>query len=123
MPTTDNDLENGMSRLLQGGVALAAALMIAGGSLYLSRQGGEVVSYRSFHAVPPDLKTVAGVWRGVVAGQPASLIQFGVLVMIATPVSRVAFAVVAFCLERDWLYTGISLVVLGLLTWALLGAA
>jgi uncharacterized membrane protein len=97
--------------------------MLAGGTLYLARQGGEAVSYRQFHAVPPQLKTIAGVWHGVVAGQPAFIIQFGVLVMIATPVLRVAFAVVAFCLERDWLYTSISIVVLALLSWALLGAA
>jgi uncharacterized membrane protein len=45
----------------------------------------------------------------------------GVIIMIATPVLRVAFAVVAFAVERDWLYTGVSLLVLGLLGYALFG--
>jgi uncharacterized membrane protein len=39
--------------------------------------------------------------------------------MIATPVLRVAFAVVAFALERDWLYTAVSATVLAILGYAL----
>jgi uncharacterized membrane protein len=39
--------------------------------------------------------------------------------MIATPVARVAFAAVAFAMEKDWLYTVISGIVLALLGYAL----
>jgi len=39
--------------------------------------------------------------------------------MIATPVFRVAFALAAFALERDWLYSVISGIVLALLGYAL----
>lgn len=119
---SDNDMEIGVSRLLQAGVALAAAFMLTGGILYLGQQGGEGVSYGKFHSVPPGLASISGIWRGARLRQPAALMQFGVLIMIATPVLRVAFAAVAFLLERDWLYTGISLVVLTLLIWALRGA-
>jgi uncharacterized membrane protein len=41
--------------------------------------------------------------------------------MIGTPVLRVAFAAAAFAMERDWMYTTISLIVLGLLIYALFG--
>ena len=34
-------------------------------------------------------------------GDPLAIIQLGVLLLIATPVARVAFLVVAFALERD----------------------
>ena len=67
------------------------------------------------------LTSIAGIWHGARHLDPAALMQFGALVMIATPVLRVAFAIVAFFLERDWLYTGISAVVLLLLLWSLRG--
>jgi uncharacterized membrane protein len=47
------------------------------------------------------------------------MIQLGVLLLIATPVARVAFSVVGFLRQRDWLYTVISTVVLILLAAAL----
>jgi uncharacterized membrane protein len=44
----------------------------------------------------------------------------GLLLLIATPIARVAFSAVAFVLERDWLYTGVTLFVLALLLYSLL---
>ncbi|MEP6714991.1 MAG: DUF1634 domain-containing protein [Terriglobia bacterium] len=119
MPIKDEQLDRGMARLLQAGVLISAATMLAGGTLYLLRHGSEVPDYRHFHGVLPTLKQVGGVWSGVLAGRARETIQLGVLLIIATPVMRVAFAVVAFAFERDWLYTAISGVVLSLLLYAL----
>lgn len=119
MALKDDQLDRWMSHLLQAGVLIAAITMMVGGDLYLMRHGGEVPDYRNFHGVLPALKQVRGIWRGVLAGHAREAIQLGVLLMIATPVMRVAFAVAAFALERDWLYTGISCVVLSLLAYAL----
>ena len=48
------------------------------------------------------------------------LIQLGLLVLIATPVARVAFSVYAFLRQRDVrLYVGVTLVVLSLLVYSL----
>jgi uncharacterized membrane protein len=44
----------------------------------------------------------------------------GVLLLIATPIARVVFAVVSFAMERDWLYVAISAVVLAILAFGLL---
>jgi uncharacterized membrane protein len=41
--------------------------------------------------------------------------------MIATPVMRVAFAVFAFSRLKEWRFTLISLIVLGLLMFGLFG--
>jgi uncharacterized membrane protein len=49
------------------------------------------------------------------------MIQLGLLLLIATPVARVAFSVVAFVLERDRMYVGITLLVLAVLLFSLLG--
>ena len=56
--------------------------------------------------------------RAVLDGHGRGLIQLGVLLMIATPVIRVVFAVVAFALEKDWIYTGVSCFVLAILTYS-----
>jgi uncharacterized membrane protein len=100
----DKQLETIMGRLLQIGVLTAALAMLAGGVYYLVLHGGETPAYRSFH--------------GVVQVRGAAILWAGVLVMIATPVLRVIFAVVAFAIERDWLYTGVSAVVLALLAYS-----
>jgi uncharacterized membrane protein len=49
------------------------------------------------------------------------LIQLGLLILIATPIARVAFSVVAFLYQRDWTYVVVTLIVLGLLVYSLLG--
>jgi len=43
------------------------------------------------------------------------------LVLIATPVARVAFLVYAFSRQRDMLYTAVALIVLALLAFSLFG--
>jgi len=53
-------------------------------------------------------------------GDPAALIQLGVLLLVATPVARVVFAVVGFALERDRLYVVVSVAVLAILAASLL---
>ena len=50
------------------------------------------------------------------------IIQLGLILLIATPVARVAFSVVAFVLERDWLYVAITLIVLAVLGYGLIAA-
>ena len=104
---TDNRLELIMGRLLQSGVVAAGAAMLIGGAYYLALHGGETPNYAAFKGVTRDSRETV-LWAGVI-------------LMIATPVLRVAFAVVGFAMERDWLYTGISLVVLALLAYALFG--
>jgi uncharacterized membrane protein len=42
-----------------------------------------------------------------------------VLLLIATPIARVAISVIGFARERDWMYVGCSLLVLALLMYGL----
>ena len=50
----------------------------------------------------------------VAAGVPAShlLLQTGVVVLLATPVARVAVSVVEYGLQRDWMFVTLTLTVL-----------
>jgi len=49
------------------------------------------------------------------------MIQLGLLILIATPVIRVAFSLIGFAIERDWIYTVITMIVLGILAFSLTG--
>jgi uncharacterized membrane protein len=49
------------------------------------------------------------------------LIQLGLLLLIATPVARVAFSVAAFAMQRDRLYVVVALIVLAVLMYSLTG--
>lgn len=105
-----------MGLLLRAGVILACSIMLAGGILYILRHGGERESYAVFHGEPATLESIRGILSEVRAGSARGIIQLSVLAMIATPVMRVAFAVYGFTRQRQWLFTGISLTVLVLLT-------
>jgi uncharacterized membrane protein len=107
--------------LLRTGVITAASVVFAGGAWYLARFGMLIPDYHVFHGEPQELRSVAGVWRGVIGLQPQSLIQFGLLLLIVTPIARVAFSVIAFAVQRDRLYFALTIVVLTVLIWSLSG--
>lgn len=119
----DRRLENIIGRLLQTGVLLAAAIVVAGGALYLAHHSSDPVDYRAFVPGSGGLRTLSGMARSAAHFQSEGLIQFGLLLLIATPVARVAFALVGFALERDRLYTVVSLIVLLILAFSLIHAA
>ena len=64
-----------------------------------------------------------GIAEEAAALHSAGIIQLGLLLLIATPVMRVVLAVVGFALERDHLYTIVSLIVLAVLMYSFLGHA
>jgi len=53
--------------------------------------------------------------RGALKGQPVAVIDVGLLLLIFTPVMRVALSAVFFAVRRDRLYAIVSTVVLALL--------
>ena len=91
------------------------AVLVMGAVLYLLRHGAEVPHYSRFRGTPADLRSLVGLTAGIAHGSARALLQTGILIMIATPVFRVAFAVYAFARRRDLLYTAISTIVLALL--------
>ena len=52
-------------------------------------------------------------------GRARSIIQLGLLLLIATPIARVVLAAVGFAFERDHLYVCVSLIVLAVLLYSL----
>jgi uncharacterized membrane protein len=125
----DRRLETIIGRLLQIGVLASATTVLAGGILYLVQSHSGHVDYRNFvppaNSAPgnPALLTLSGVVRSAIHFDSLGLIQFGLLLLIATPVARVALAAVGFALERDRLYTVVSLIVLLILAFSLIHAS
>jgi len=117
----DQRVELIIGNLLRAGVILAAAIVAAGGAIYLLRHGSATPHYGVFLGEPEDLRSLRGIIRDVLAFRGRGIIQLGLLVLLATPVARVAFSVIAFALERDLLYVGVTLVVLAVLSFSLLG--
>ena len=115
----DRSMEMMIGRLLQAGVLLASAVILAGAVRYLAAHHASAVDYRVFVSEPEALRKPSKLRAEVFHGDAAALIQLGVLLLIATPVARVMFAVIAFLIERDWLYVAISLIVLGVLVFSL----
>jgi uncharacterized membrane protein len=117
----DRRAEDAIGILLRTGVTLAALVVLFGGVLYLAHSWSSPTYYRTFHSEPGDLRHISGIVRESVAFHSAGIIQLGLLLLIATPIARVAFSVWAFAEERDWLYVTFTLIVLGLLLFSLAG--
>jgi uncharacterized membrane protein len=120
---SDLQLEQIIGGLLRGGVVLAAAVVFLGAIPYLLHHGKERPDYHTFYPIPENLHTISGVMHQVLALNGEGIIQFGLLLLVLTPISRVAFSAVGFLLERDWMYLVITFIVLGILLFSLLRAA
>ena len=118
---SDQNVEEWIGNLLRAGVTLAAAVVLFGACVYLARHGHEMPQYHVFVGAPTDLRSISGIMKDALAFKGRGIIQFGLLLLIATPVARVAFSVVAFAMERDRLYVVVTLIVLAVLTYSLAG--
>ena len=117
----DARMERAMGMLLRFGVVLASTAVLAGMAFYLQDHAmRQSVDYRYFKAYSFGMRHRDELLPGSAHGNAAAVIEAGILLLIATPVARVVFAVVAFALERDRLYTVISVAVLAILVFSLL---
>jgi uncharacterized membrane protein len=67
------------------------------------------------------LHGVASVLSGLGQWDGRTLIQLGILALVATPVIRVLFSVLAFAVQRDRLYVPVTMIVLAILLYGLFG--
>jgi len=118
----DLEIEIIIGTLLRTGVILAAAVVLLGAVVYLAHHGLDAMDYSSFHGDPEFLRSLTGIVRGAFHLSGRAVIQLGLVILIATPVARVAFSAVAFAIERDYLYVWITLFVLAVLLYSLLGS-
>lgn len=117
----DERVEQVVGNLLRLGVLVAAAVAFAGGVAFLAHHGNTVPAYHVFRGEPSMLNTLGGILHGVAALDTRAIVQFGIVLLIATPVSRVLLTLIAFAIRRDWMYVLISAIVLGALLFSLTG--
>jgi uncharacterized membrane protein len=118
----DHRIEVILGNVLRSGVVLSAAIVLWGACIYLFRHAHEPADYGIFRGEPSEFRTIPGIIQSVISGRGRGLIQLGLLVLIATPIARVAFSIVGFALERDRMYVAFTLIVLAILLYSLLGS-
>jgi uncharacterized membrane protein len=122
-PATPDEasLEEQLGRLLRFGVVASALVLLIGGAVYLTRHSHEPVpDRRVFTPEPPEFSRPGAIVRAALAGRGRAIIQLGIVLLIATPILRVAYSVLAFARRRDRAYTLITLIVLAVLLYGLL---
>jgi len=119
---SDEHVELFIGNLLRWGVILAAAVTAVGGAGFLLLHGGAVADYRVFHGQPDALKSVSEVALNAYRLHPEAIIQLGLLLLIATPIARVALSLLAFIKQHDRTYIVVTTIVLALLLYSLTGA-
>ncbi|MGP8050957.1 MAG: DUF1634 domain-containing protein [Desulfobaccales bacterium] len=121
MTLTDETMDRVIGVILRAGVMISAAVVLVGGVLYLYQYGATQPDYHVFRGEPSDLCGISGILRDALALRRRGIIQFGLLLLIATPVARVAFSILAFAWQRDGVYVMVTVIVLGILLFSLLG--
>jgi len=101
-----------ISGVLRGGVLLSAAIIIFGlldfYHIYFTAPNDPAI-HRSF---PHSFGSVV---TSAFSGDPKGMIAFGLLILLLTPVMRVAVSILAFAVEHDWRYVVITIIVLSIL--------
>ncbi len=123
MKVTDRSIEESVSVLLKAGVLIAGAVTLAGGIVFLFRHAGDPTNYRVFHSQPRIDRIVTEIVAGAFHGRARSIIQLGLLLLIATPVARVALSLFGFAMERDRAFVLITAIVLAVLLYSLISGA
>jgi uncharacterized membrane protein len=93
-------------------VLVSATIILVGVIAYYVRFGGAASRVQADRVFPHSM---ASVLSGVAHGNPLAIVALGLLFLLATPVLRVAVSIVAFALEHDWRYVGITALVLAIL--------
>ena len=117
----DDAIEQLVGHLLRAGVLAAAAIVLAGGIVYLLAHAHEPPHGAVFQGEPDEFTHFGGILRAAAALSGRGLVMCGLLLLVATPVARVALSLVAFVVQRDRFYAAITAFVLLLLLASLAG--
>lgn len=109
-------LERAIGMVLRVGVMLSLAVVVIGLAITFAGHGSYLGSSAGLHnltkvrgAFP---HTLAGIGRGLAGLQGEAVVMLGLLLLLVTPVLRVAVSVALFALRRDRAFVIISSVVL-----------
>lgn len=115
----DRKVEIFIGRVLRVGMLISVAVTFLGLAIYLWHFHSTRPDYRTFNLASTKLFDLSALLPNAFHANPIALIELGILLLIATPVARVAFLVGAFALERDRMYVAVSGLVLAILLYSL----
>ncbi|MGH7042961.1 MAG: TSUP family transporter [Acetobacteraceae bacterium] len=104
-----------ISGVLRGGVLLSVAVILGGIAYFYALRIAGLQPHPTF----PD--TLPTVLAGLLDGEPLAIVVLGLLILLATPVARVAVSIVAFAIEEDRTYVIITTLVLAILLFSIFG--
>lgn len=108
-----------ISSILRVGVVASLVIIVFGMALSLKHHPAYFTSPSMLKQVTTPGREVPHSLREVLVGSLAlrgeALIAAGLLLLIATPVTRVAVAIFIFLFERDWAFVATTAFVLGML--------
>jgi uncharacterized membrane protein len=110
-----------VGNFLRAGVIVASVFVFIGGVFYLTKYGTDVPEYKIFSVEPADLHSVHGIVADAFSLRSRGIIQFGLLVLMFTPVASVAFLLFAFAKQRDRTYVIVTTIILSALLFSLIG--
>jgi len=118
----DRDIELLVGRLLRTGVITASCIVLLGGILFLIQHGSAPMpSYQHFNGEDGNYTTFGGIISSTLQFNAKGIVQFGVMVLIATPILRIALSLLGFALEKDKLYVFITTIVLCVMLFSTIG--
>ena len=115
----DKDIQYILGTLLRVGVVLSMTVVFIGGIIYLLVERNAIANYHIFKPELAEFSSISAILSGVLSFNGKAVIQFGTLLLIFTPITRVVFSVFSFLIERDYMYVTIGLFVLGVIVFSL----
>jgi uncharacterized membrane protein len=118
----DKDIEQFIGLQLRYGVIISSLIVLAGGVIYLSQSGAlQLPAYHQFIGTRGGYTSLGEILKGTKGMSAKAIIQFGVVVLIATPILRIAFSLIGFALEKDRMYILITTIVLTVMMVSIFG--
>ncbi|MGB3327389.1 MAG: DUF1634 domain-containing protein [Thermomicrobiales bacterium] len=119
-------MELWVSYTLRIGVTIAAIVILFGVILYVIQGSSGAGHLQSMDDLKPGQKNTidvswSSIWNGLKDFQSIAIIQVGLLILLLTPVTRVALTLLLFLQDRDRIFAVITATVLAILLLGFFG--
>ena len=117
----EKDIQVLLGTLLRAGVIISMSIVLIGGIIFLIHNNGAITDYKVFTPELSKFSSITEIFAGLLTLQGDAIVQFGVLMLIFTPIARIIFAIFSFLLEKDYLYVLIGFIILAIIAISLSG--
>ena len=117
----DTRVEVLIGMLLRIGVFVSAFVVFIGAILFFYEHAASPLTFSVFAGEPHALRNVFSIVSSAWHLNGVAVIQFGIILLIATPIARVLFSLIAFYIEKDWMYVLLTFIVLSILIYSISG--